>query len=165
MHADKPLAFEPVEDGFPGGRVGDVQEVEVRRRIEEPHYVVRGEVVECDACEEIGLTLGEYLPKLVLWHRLEVLARPHQVSTFEVEGGTCRARGDVEDDDPAIGVSNLFHINAKAELIEDATLDVGRVAEGMAPDDPARRLVSHAEHELAAAFVTDGNAVLHELGR
>ena len=64
--ADEPLAFEPVEDGFPCGGVGEVQEVEVRRRIEEPHYVVRGEVIECDACEEIGLTFGEDLPKLVL---------------------------------------------------------------------------------------------------
>ena len=71
----------------------------------------------------------------------------------------------MEDDDPAIGVSNLFHINAKAELIEDAALDVGRVEEGLAPDDLARELVGHTEHELAAAFVADGNAVLHELGR
>ena len=140
-----------------------MDQVEVTLGVEQCHYLVIIAVCQGRLGKPVRLTLGKDCPQLVGRHRHQFLARPHQILALVVDGLALRARRNMEDEHPAIGMRHFV----KRDLQEKPFVDAGHRALGhvkrLRADHAARHLVGHAENHPAATLVCQRHAVIHQL--
>ena len=83
--------------------------------------------------EPVGLALGEDASELVLTHRDEGLARPHQVRAIQVVRGPARPRWNVEHQYPAIRVRNVLDVHPEADGLKERLGGADEVRERARP--------------------------------
>jgi hypothetical protein len=116
-----------------------------------------------DLRREVGAGFLEDALEPVRSHGHKSIPAAHPVGALVLKRHPERAGGDLEHHDAAIRVCDLVGINAEGQALRQAALRPVQALKRAAANDQARALVSHPKHKAAAAFVRQGNAVLHEL--
>lgn len=112
---------------------------------------------------EIRSGLIKNASKPVLRHGNQRIAAPHPIGALILQGHADGTRGNLKDQHPAVRVLEFLGIKAKPQSLNQTGLRPFEVGKRPTANHRARLLIRHPQDHPAAAFVGEGNAVLHQL--
>jgi hypothetical protein len=106
--------------------------------------------------------LGEHGLQFRIAQPGQFVTRPLEIPPVDLPGCARKSRRHMDDQHAPIRCLLLLHWNAMQQPVVQTRLGAPRLGECRRADDSARALVGHAEDDLAAAFVGQGDAVLDQ---